>query len=106
MACGWIKRGQDFQVRSNTGRQRLNINGAVNVDTMNMVMRYDDTINAQSTIQLFDQITSAYPEALKVTVICDNARYYRSKLVKTYLEHAKIELLFSPAYAPNLNLIE
>jgi len=106
MACGWIKQGQDFQVPSNTGRKRLNINGAVNVDTMNMIMRYDDTINAQSTILLFDQIANVYPDAPKITIICDNARYYRSKLVNAYLENARIELLFLPAYAPNLNLIE
>jgi len=105
MACGWIKRGKNFQVRSNTGRQRYS-NGAVNVDSMNRIMRYDDTINAQSTIQLFDQITSAYPDARKITVICDNARYYRSRLVKSYLEKSRIALLFLPAYAPNLNVIE
>ncbi len=106
MACGWIKRGKEFQVKSNTGRQRLNSNGAVNVETMSMIMRYDDTINAQSTIQLFDQIARCYPKARKVTVICDNARYYRPKLVQAYLESSKIALLFLPAYAPNVNLIE
>ena len=29
MACGWIKRGVDFAIQSNTGRQRLNVNGAI-----------------------------------------------------------------------------
>jgi len=27
VACGWIKKGHEFELRSNTGRQRLNING-------------------------------------------------------------------------------
>jgi transposase len=106
MASGWIKQGKDFQICSNTGCQRLNINGAVSLDTLNLVMRYDDTINAESTIKLFEQIESAYPSAAKITVICDNARYYRSKLVKAYIEDSKIELMFLPPYAPNLNLIE
>lgn len=52
MTCGWIKQGKEFQVCSNTGRQRLNINGAVSLDTMKLAMRYDDTINAESTINL------------------------------------------------------
>ncbi len=106
MVSGWIKQGKNFQICSNTGRQRLNINGAVSLDTLNLVMRYDDTINAQSTIELFKQIEIAYPYAIKVTVICDNARYYRSKLVKAYIEDSRIELMFLPPYAPNLNLIE
>ena len=75
MACGWIKQGKDFQVCSNTGRKRLNINGPVSVDTLNMVMRFDDTINANSSIELFKAIEKAYPDAGKITIICDNARY-------------------------------
>ena len=42
MACGWIKKGKDFQICSNSGRQRLNINGAVSLDTMKLDMRYDN----------------------------------------------------------------
>jgi transposase len=106
MGSGWIKQGKDFQICSNTGRQRLNINGAVSLDTLKMVMRYDDSINAQSTIELFKQIEVEYPKASKIILICDNARYYRSVLVREYLEDSRLELMFLPAYAPNLNLIE
>ena len=76
------------------------------LDAMNMVMRYDDTINAESTIKLFEQIQRAYPEAIQITIICDNARYYLSKLVRVYLEDSNIALMFLPPYVPNLNLIE
>ena len=47
-----------------------------------------------------------YPAAKKITVILDNARYYRSKVVAEYLQNSRIELLFLPPYSPNLNLIE
>lgn len=106
IASGWIKQGKNFQVCSNTGRQRLNINEAVSLETLNLVMRYDETINGDSTVNLFEQLENAYPKAPKITVICDNARYYRSKQVKTYLEGSRIDLMFLPPYAPNLNLIE
>lgn len=106
VASGWIKRGQDFQILTNTGRKRLNINGAMDLDGFRLTMRYDDTVNADSTLKLFAQIEAAYPEAAKITVICDNARYYRSKQVKAYLKTSRIELMFLPPYAPNLNLIE
>jgi len=103
---GWIKRGRCFPLKSNTGRRRLNINGVIDVETMHAVIRYDDTIDAASTIALFQQTEAAYPKAATITVFCDNARYYRSKAVRAYLERSRIDLQFLPPYAPNLNLIE
>lgn len=106
LAYGWIKKGQDNIVKSNTGRQRININGALDAETHAVITREDERINAQSTIALLEQIEVAYPLAAIIYVICDNARYYRSKLVSQFLETSKIQLVFLPAYSPNLNLIE
>ena len=103
---GWIKKGKTHKIPSNTGRKRLNINGAFNVETMCSIVRYDDTINSQSTIALFGQLEEANPQAEKIYVVCDNAGYYRSGMVEEYLEDSKIELIFLPIYSPNLNLIE
>jgi len=103
---GWIKRGRCFPLPSNTGRRRLNINGVIDVETLHAVIRYDDTIDAASTIALFQQTEAAYPKAGTITVFCDNAGYYRSKAVRAYLEASRIDLRFLPPYAPNLNLIE
>ncbi len=103
---GWIKRGQTVHLKSNTGRQRLNINGAINLETMAAQIRFDETINAISTVALLEQIEAAYPAANKITVILDNARYYRSKFVAAYLQKSRIALKFLPPYSPNLNLIE
>jgi len=36
----------------------------------------------------------------------DNARYQRCKKVMDHAAETKVELLFLPAYSPNLNLIE
>ena len=106
VAYGWIKKGHEFELRSNTGRQRLNINGVINVQSMDAVTRFDDSINAESTIALFQQIETQYPKAKKLHIICDNARYYRSRKVTEYLKSSRIELNFLPPYSPNLNLIE
>ncbi len=103
---GWIKKGQEAEIKANCGRQRLNINGAVDIETMNVVHRFDDSINADSTVALFKQLERKHPDPRVIYVICDNARYYRSKLVKEYLEKSRIEILFLPPYSPNLNLIE
>ena len=106
ISCGWIKRGEAHPIKSNTGRRRLNINGAIDVQRMSAEIRFDDTIDAISTIELFKQIEHANPVASCITIICDNARYYRSKAVAKYLETSRINLLFLPPYSPNLNLIE
>ena len=105
-AYGWIKRGQDKELKANCGRQRLNINGAINIETLEPVTGFYDTINAQATIDLFTKIEAKHPEADVIYIIVDNARYYRSCLLKEHVEGTKIELIFLPPYSPNLNLIE
>ena len=105
-AYGWFKKGVDTPLKANTGRQRININGALNADSLDVTINIDDAVNAQSTVELFRKLEEKYPNANRIVVICDNARYYRSKIVKEYVEKSRIELKFLPPYAPNLNLIE
>jgi transposase len=103
---GWIKSGKSFQVQSNTGRERLNINAAVNAhDVCDIVVREDERINAESTIALYEQLQEHHPEG-SIHVICDNAKYYRSRVVKEWVEQSRIVQVFLPSYSPNLNLIE
>lgn len=106
LAGGWIKRGKRHLIKSNTGRQRLNINGALNVADLEAVVRFEEKINAETTIDLLRDIERAYPRAPIITIICDNARYYRAQSVRDYLTTSRIELVFLPPYSPNLNLIE
>ena len=105
-AYGWIEKGKTKELRTNTGRKRVNINGALNGETHAVVFREDDSINAQSTIALFKQIESMHSAATDIYIITDNAPYYRSCLVKEYVARSKIYIIFLPAYSPNLNLIE
>ena len=103
---GWIKKGQEKELKANCGRQRLNINGAINIETMESVTGFYDTINAQASIELFAKIEARHPDAETIYIIVDNARYYRSCLLKEHVEGTKIKLIFLPPYSPNLNLIE
>jgi transposase len=103
---GWIERGTDVELPAHTGRQRLNLNGALDIDTHQVVVQAAETINAQSTIELFKALEEMNPLAATIWVILDNARYYRNKEVRQYLEHSRIVAVFLPPYSPNLNLIE
>lgn len=97
---GWVKKGEDKIIKTNSARKRININGALNSETLEVITHTDDTINAQSTIE------AKHPLSKNIYITLDNAQYYRSKWVKAYLGTSKIKLLFLPSYAPNLNLIE
>lgn len=105
-SCGWIKKGADKELKANCGRQRLNINGAINIETLEPVTGFYETINADSTIDLFDKIEARHLKAKKIYVIVDNARYYHSRLLQEHVGGTKIEMVFLPPYSPNLNLIE
>jgi transposase len=102
----WIKTGQQKLIPSNTGRSRLNINGAYNAETQEIVTHFSDTINAQSTIELFAKVEAQYPLAENIYIVSDNAPYYRNKLIESHLRDSRIKLVFLPPYSPNLNLIE
>jgi transposase len=57
---GWIKRGQEKELKANCGRQRLNINGAINIETLESTTGFYDTINADSAIDLFSKIQKSF----------------------------------------------
>jgi len=103
---GWIKKGTEKEIPSNTGRERVNLNGAYCVETGKVTVRKDDKIDSKSTILLFVMLMRGQPQG-SVYIIADNARYYRSKMVKEFLDkHRRIKLIFLPPYSPNLNLQE
>lgn len=104
----WIKKGKDREIKTNTGRGRLNINGVLDAETLEIIAHFSETINAQETIKLFDKIQKRYEDKKKIIIIIDNARYYKNKDVTAYLlnPNCRIELKFLPPYSPNLNFIE
>ena len=103
---GWIKKGKEKELKANCGRQRVNINGAIDIETLEPVTGFYDTINAQSALDLFRKIEAKHPTAKVIYIIIDNARYYRSRWLNEKLKGTKIKLIFLPPYSPNLNLIE
>jgi len=105
-AYGWIKKGVRKEIPANTGRMRLNLSGVIDIVSHNVLVREDETLNAESTILFFQNVEKAYPTMKQIHVFCDNAPYYRNKMVTNYLETSKISLHFLPPYSPNLNPIE
>lgn len=107
-AYGWILKGKqnDKYVKSNSGRKRLNLNGALNFTEKTAIVLEEKTIDAMATIRLLDAIAEKQKHG-KAYIILDNARHHHARLVRRWmLHHPRFKLLFLPAYSPNLNIIE
>ncbi len=106
-AYGWIKRGEKRHLKTNSGRQRLNLHGAINAETMEMTVIESDSINRDSTTQLLSMLDRKYFYAKEIIVILDNARYHYSKeVIELVKQSPRLKLVYLPTYSPELNLIE
>lgn len=103
----WIEKGTQREQPTVSGRDRININAVLNAkNPVDVISLECDTVNALTTRQLYEKILKANPNAKKIYIISDNARYYRSKELNEWLQKTIIEPIFLPAYSPNLNIIE
>jgi transposase len=108
-AYGWIRKGQTRELKSNHGRTNININGALSWPGRDFVHRQTSgRITSAEMILLFEDLQARHPAATAIRVVLDNASYNHSKEVKAWLacDDCRVELVYLPAYAPNLNLIE
>jgi transposase len=107
LSYGWIYKGEEQQLKSNSGRQHLNLNGVVDIDMLEITMTMPPTVNAQAMIELGKKILKKYVGKKTIYWIVDNAKYHRAKIFKEWLRgHPRLKVLFLPSYSPNLNLIE
>lgn len=104
---GWILKGKenDKIIKTNTGRERLNLAGALNLNGKGVVVLSEKTINKEVTIKLIKKLQKAQPKG-KIYLIMDNASYYHANMVKDFVKRKRIKLIFLPSYSPNLNIIE
>lgn len=106
VVCGWIKKGIDKPIAQTASRTRVNVMGAIELSTMNMVSCRPDYVNAETTVAFFEQLKIAYPNAPKIHIILDQSGYHRSQLVRDNAAEQNIVLHYLPPYSPNLNSIE
>lgn len=103
---GWLWCFTRVFVRSSSGRHRFNVLGALCATSHRLISVCNTGyINSESVCELLHKLKAASTN-LPITVVLDNARYQRCKLVQTAAAVLGIELLYLPTYSPNLNLIE
>jgi len=104
----WAPAGVPIAVEQTTGREHLNIQGAIDLETGKTEMLLVDRVDAASTIAMLAAIEAQFPNRRKINVFVDNARCHHSKLVREWLRQPgrRIRLHFIPPYCPHLNPIE
>jgi transposase len=104
---GWIKTGENFEVKTNSGwRKRVNVCGAIEINSLDVIARSFETINKQSVCEILRSIRRKNPNEEKIYFVLDGAAYNRSKMVRELAKALGIRILYLPPYSPNLNPIE
>lgn len=103
---GWIYKGETKTIKANTGRRRLNLNGALNLEDMSVTVLSEKTINTEAVQKLIIEIERKQRKG-KIHLLMDNASYNHSAELKAFLtSHTRVHLKYLPPYSPNLNIIE
>ena len=107
-AHGWFPKGQKTALKAASGRKRLNIQGALDLETFQFTFVEGEKINAETTRAMLEKLESNNPTMTAIHVFVDNARYHHAKVLQPWLDSPdrKVKLHFLPAYAPHLNPIE
>jgi DDE superfamily endonuclease/Winged helix-turn helix len=104
----WAPKDVAIGIEQTTGRRRLNIHGAINLETGQTQMLEAPKIDAMSLIALLVAIEAAYSGKKWIHVFLDNATYHHAILVREWLGQPgrRIRLYFIPSYCPHLDPIE
>ncbi len=108
LAHGWVRRGEHLAVRRGKGRRRVNLAGALCLETGHCQIVEDVRITAETTVELFARLERANPDKRRIHVILDNAGTNRGQPLREWLARSdcRIRPIYLPPYAPNLNAIE
>jgi hypothetical protein len=104
----WAPKEVRVAVEPSSGRDRLDVHGAIDLETGKTAMRDVLTVDAVSTIMLLMAIEAMYTGKQLVHLFLDNTRYHHAKLVQAWLARpeCRIKLHFVPAYYPHRSPIE
>ena len=106
LSSGWIRKGQEKEVFTNSGRNRVNIFGAISISELDVVTRSYDTINQFSVCDFLKALRDKNPNGEKLYFILDRGPSNKALSVKELAEELNIEIILLPPYSPNLNPIE
>lgn len=103
----WIEKGATHQILSNSGRTRMNLLGAINANEVSDICQKEyKTIDSEAARDFLEELGKRNPTAKRIRVFIDNASYFKKLEKDDLIADKRIEMIWLPTYAPNLNLIE
>jgi transposase len=103
---GWIRIGKRLEIPTNASQKRLNIMGALNLETMQLHRKEYKTLNAESVLDFLTFLLAVMATGT-IHIILDRGRYQHCQAVWDFVAlNPRIKLHYLPAYSPNLNAIE
>lgn len=104
----WSEKGKQPKItQKQRNRERKTLFGCVEPATGKVVTSVEDKGNTVTFFKFLVKVSRQYPNQ-KVIMVVDNVRYHHAKRLKPILEKYKdkFQLVYLPAYSPDLNPIE
>ena len=91
-AYGWVKVGSNPAVPTTAGYGRVNIYGAINLETCDAPFVEPTTVDGVSAAQLLAKIEARNPDKRLIHVLWDNAAYHKGPDVTESVSYTHLTL--------------
>lgn len=104
----WFLKGTTPEIKSPPVREKISIMGAMGMDNGQLITMKAEIFNAESFKAFVKRIIKSAKTKRKILLVLDNARFHHAIVNREFLNSVKnrIELMYLPAYSPELNPIE
>jgi hypothetical protein len=76
----WSRKGSNPAIQTTSGRGRVNIHGALNLETFDAPFVEPTTVDGVSSVEILAKIEARNPDKRIIHVIWDNARYHKGPI--------------------------
>jgi transposase len=104
----WFLKGTTPEIKSPPVREKISVMGAMGMDNGQLITMNAEVFNAETFREFVKRIIKCAKTKRKILLVLDNARFHHAIINKEYLQciKDKLELMYLPAYSPELNPIE
>ena len=104
----WSEKGkQPKTICKQRKRERQTGMGCYNISTGEIIVSFHPRGNYQMFKKHLKKVLYKYRKKSKIIMVVDNVRFHHAKLLKKWLNgKPKLELVYLPAYSPDLNPVE
>lgn len=85
ITSGWIKKGVEKMIATVAGRSRINLTGAIDLESMSIFTQEYKTINGESTIDFLKYLDKSTDNENKIYLVADGGGAHTCKEVGAYL---------------------